>query len=101
MVHATQEHAPQKMVSQLHTFLFADQGMAVHSAGLYKELPFDVMRDFEPVGMILRNSMLLVIQLSSPASASRSTSRGAFVGNSGRSAGSNGRSDAAHARWPS
>ena len=43
-----------------YTLFMADNGTFVFHGGLYKKLPYDAVRDFAPVGMIVRGYMLLL-----------------------------------------
>ena len=43
-----------------YTLFMADNGTFVFHAGIYKKLPYDPVKDFAPVGMIVKGYMLLL-----------------------------------------
>src|SRR5437868_10365813 len=43
-----------------YTLFMADNGTFVFHTGLYKKLPYEPLRDFVPVGMMVRGYMLLL-----------------------------------------
>ena len=43
-----------------YTLFMADNGTFVFHTGIYKQLPYEPLRDFVPVGMIVRGYMLLL-----------------------------------------
>ena len=49
-----------------YTLFMADNGTFVFHGGLYKKLPYDAVKDFAPVGMIVRGYMLLLVGTEGP-----------------------------------
>src|SRR5436189_2684934 len=43
-----------------YTLFMADNGTFVYHLGIYKKLPYDPVKDFAPVGMIVKGYMLLL-----------------------------------------
>src|SRR5438105_13519606 len=43
-----------------YTLFMADNGTFVFHTGIYKKLPYDPVKDFAPVGMIVKGYMILV-----------------------------------------
>jgi tripartite-type tricarboxylate transporter receptor subunit TctC len=50
-----------------YTLLLGNTGTQVVNRFLYKNLPFDVVRGFQPIGKIAQTPMLLVVSAASPA----------------------------------
>ena len=53
-----------------YTLFMADNGTIVFHGGLYSKLPYDAVRDFAPVGMIVRGYMLLLVGTDGPKTVS-------------------------------
>ena len=49
-----------------YTLFMADNGTFVFHKGIYKTLPYDAVKDFAPVGMIVRGYMLLLVNTEGP-----------------------------------
>lgn len=50
-----------------HTVLFSHMGVQAVNVALYKKLPYDTLKDFEPIGLGGTNPMVLVVKKDLPA----------------------------------
>lgn len=50
-----------------HTILFSHMGVQAVNVALYKKLPYDTLKDFEPIGLGGTNPMVLVVKKDLPA----------------------------------
>jgi tripartite-type tricarboxylate transporter receptor subunit TctC len=58
-----------------HTLVVASMGSHATNAALYRDLPFDVARDFAPVSLVALSACLLVVHPSVPGAERRGTGR--------------------------